>query len=87
MLRKDTDAQIPLTPKQILFVVGLFVLGYGFIRLQDCLGIGLIAMGFAALLLGVSGRGAAALGLLKITGPVGLIIIVIGAVLLQTAGC
>ncbi len=37
MLRTDADAQIPLSPKQILFVVGLIVLAHGFVRLQYCL--------------------------------------------------
>ncbi len=89
-LRLDSAALMPfpLTAKQLLVIIGLLILLYGFLRIQDrCVGSGIIALGVSLLLLGAGGRGTISYGFLRVAGPVGLVLIISGAILWPTFGC
>jgi hypothetical protein len=82
-LASNEDGQVELVlllfPYLIIFV-GLVL------ALSGSLGVGLVLMGFGTLLLGAGGRGSFGFGSVRITGPVGLLLLIIGIAIIYLMG-
>jgi len=69
----------------LVFLVPYIIILVGLLfAFSGSLGAGLVLMGFGILLLGAGGRGSLAFGSIRITGPVGLLLLVIGLIVIYT---
>lgn len=79
----DENGQVML----LLMLFPFLIIFVGLVlALSGSLGVGLVLMGFGTLLLGAGGRGSLGFGSIRITGPVGLLLLVIGIAVIYLLG-
>ncbi len=81
MLQTDEEAQF-LVLKAIPFIVlGVLLIAGAWSFSTGCTGTGLVLLGVFSLAAGIGGSLRVGFGLLKVAGPAGFVLIVVGAVL------